>query len=68
LRRLHGPIGLYIGSKTPAEIAISILVELTAVRNGVVLPAAMHIAAAKDALETPLWPLREQEKLPHQLN
>ena len=28
--RLHAPIGLYIGSKTPAEIAISILAELTA--------------------------------------
>ena len=33
--RLHAPIGLYIGSKTPAEIAISILAELTAVKNGV---------------------------------
>ena len=35
LARLHAPIGLYIGSKTPAEIAISILAELTAVKNGV---------------------------------
>ena len=29
LARLHAPIGLPIGSKTPAEIAISILAELT---------------------------------------
>ena len=35
--RLHGPIGLDLGSKTPAEIAISILAEIIAVRNGVAL-------------------------------
>ncbi len=31
--KLHGPIGLPIGSKAPAEIAISILAELTALRH-----------------------------------
>jgi len=33
--RLHGPAGLYIGSHTPPEIALSILADITAVKNGV---------------------------------
>jgi xanthine dehydrogenase accessory factor len=47
IARLHGPIGIYIGSKTPYEIAVSILAELTAVKNGVALPAQMSVAGGK---------------------
>jgi xanthine dehydrogenase accessory factor len=32
--RVHGPIGLDIGGKSPEEMAISILAEIIAVRNG----------------------------------
>ncbi len=37
LARLHAPIGIRIGGRSPAEIAVSILAEMIAVRHGVQL-------------------------------
>ncbi len=53
LARLRGPIGIYIGSKTPPEIAVSIMAEILAVKKGVKLPRDMDVAWAKNDLAVP---------------
>lgn len=35
IERIYGPAGLPIGSKRPGEIALSILAQITAIRNGI---------------------------------
>jgi xanthine dehydrogenase accessory factor len=40
LDRLHGPVGLRIGAKTPAEIAVSIVGEIIECKNRVAQPVA----------------------------
>jgi xanthine dehydrogenase accessory factor len=39
LGRLHGPVGLPIGSRTPPEIALAIVADITARRNSIELVA-----------------------------
>lgn len=51
LRALRSPVGVYIGSKTPAEIAVSIMAEVIAVKNGVTLPISACVAEAKNTIE-----------------
>jgi len=50
LARLRGPIGIYIGSKTPPEIAVSVMAEILAVKNSVALPREAAVAVAKAAV------------------
>ena len=46
LERLHGPVGLAIGSRTPAEIAVSIAADLVASRNARERPGVAGAARA----------------------
>ncbi|MEE4916200.1 XdhC family protein [Pseudomonas alliivorans] len=37
--RIHAPIGLNLGSKTPAEIALAVMSDIVRVRNGIAISA-----------------------------
>ncbi len=49
IARLRGPVGLSIGSRTPPEIALAILADLVASRNGILLAKVEADAERKRA-------------------
>jgi xanthine dehydrogenase accessory factor len=55
--RLHGPVGLRLGGRTPAEIAVAILAEIVAVRHGVPL-AQKKTGSFMPLREAAAFPLR----------
>jgi xanthine dehydrogenase accessory factor len=48
LQRLHSPVGIYIGSKTPPEIAVSVMAQILAVKNGVMPAPSIQVNHAKN--------------------
>ena len=49
LSQLHGPVGLALGAKTPAEVAVAIMAEIVQVRNTASATSAIQTSAACQA-------------------
>lgn len=54
IARLHGPVGLNIGSRTPPEIAVSILAHLISIRNQPGLATSLKSVNKEAALIVPV--------------
>ena len=60
LERIHGPVGLAIGARSPNEIAIAVLAELVKIRrarprvSGLVLAAGLSSRMGRNKLTAPL--------------
>lgn len=50
IARIYGPIGLDIGGKEPAEIALSVLAEVVAAKNESIIESATMLESARLAL------------------
>ncbi len=48
LKALRGPIGIAIGSRTPAEMAVSVMADILAAKNGITLPASVRAGMPVD--------------------
>jgi len=57
LARLHGPVGLSLGAKTPAEIAVSIIAQIVQVKNATSQATSAAESAAGSEQSTCAAPL-----------
>ncbi|MDX3987987.1 MAG: XdhC family protein [Achromobacter sp.] len=64
LHKLRGPAGVFIGSKTPAEIALSIMAEVVAAKNGVSFLAAAALTRCPAPIDQPPPPPLAQPAFP----